>query len=402
MQKKKKILIVDNDSTYITNLRKGLTQSGYEVIFWSDSKKALEISKDIQPNLIISEIDLPQMSGHEFFYEIKLIPEIKDIPFIFLSNQKRVDDRIKSMELGIDDFITKPFFVEEVIARVESLLEEFSKRENSKQSDEKKFSGKLSEMNLVDLIQTLEVGRKSAIIKLKHYDYEGSVYIRLGDIVDAEFREYNPLDALKKMILWDEGIYWVEISHFEHPKKIKIENKDIINEGLNLISSWEKIKQNLPPLNTVLSINDFSSDLNNVTKDEQQLLESLNGNRQIYEIVLKSPFDDLKALELINKLFEKGHLQAMDEAVSQNDDYISRIKDKSKQYSLNNKRASHLLSNLLKNPVENRKIKVERRKDERRQTVERRKYDRRLGQRIIENKIPLERAELLMIREKLR
>lgn len=403
MQTKKKILIVDEDSNYISGLRKGLNQAGHEVLYWDDSKKALELTKNLQPDLIIAEVSLPQINGHEFFKEVKAMPEIKDIPFVFLSSQKRVDDRIISMEIGVDDFIIKPFYVDEVIARIENLLDEVAGLEESKYNNEKGFSGDISEMNLIDLIQTLELGKKSGIIKLRYNNYQGNVYIKNGEIVDATLEDYPPTEALLKISVWTEGNFFVEMADFNRNKTFNKENKELISEIVKQINRWEQRKKNLPPLNTIFTINEGSLGNNSLSEEEKTLLSSLNGNSMIYDIIVKSPFDDIKALEIVEKLYQKGYLQeTTDNYFAEPENYLTRIKqDLVKHKRDDNNKLSYIIANLLIKSGEKREIEVDRRKDERRQSRERRRFDRRKDRRIWENEICLDKTELLLIREKL-
>jgi DNA-binding response OmpR family regulator len=300
MRGKKKILIVDEDANYISGLRKELIKAGYEVIYWSDGKKALNLSNNLRPNLIISDVNLSNDDGHTLFRELKTNPEFKDIPFIFLSNQKRVDDRIKSMEIGVDDFISKPFYVEEVVARIENIFNEINQFEDSQLSSGKGFSGYLHEMNLIDLIQTLEVGQKSAIIKLSFSNYVGKVYIRKGEIVDARFLDLPSEEALYKLFLWTEGSYEVEFANEDYPRTLNQPTEKLLSEGMKRNARWDQITKNLPPLNTIIAVNKISYQENNISNDEKQIIRSINKQSQIYDIITKSPLDDIKSLEIVD------------------------------------------------------------------------------------------------------
>ena len=398
MQTKKKILIVDEDSNYISGLRKGLTEAGYEVLYSDDGKKAFELTQNIKPDLIIAEVSLPQIDGHLFFREIKTIPEVRNVPFVFLSSQKNVDDRIRSMELGVDDFVSKPFYVDEVVARIENLLNELTSLGNSKNNNEKGFSGDIAEMNLIDLIQTLEVGKKSGIIKLKYNNYQGNVYIKNGEVVDVTLDDLPPTEALLKISVWTEGDFYVEMTDFNRQRKLTRKNKELISEALKRINLWEQEKKNLPPLNTKLAANRTSFDIKSLTEEERELLSSMNGNRMIYDIVVKSPFDDIKALEIVNNLYQKGLLQeTSDNYIAEPVNYITRIKqdlvDHKRDY---NNKVPFILTNLLQKAGEEKKVKIERRKRDRR-----REPDRRKENRTHENQIYLDKTELLIIRERL-
>lgn len=402
MQIKKKILIVDEDTNYISGLRKELQQAGLEMIHCDDSQKAIDIMENMKPDLIISEVNLSPVDGHSFFNEVKSKFANKDVPFIFISSQKRVDDRIKSMEIGVDDFISKPFYNEEIVARIQNILQEITTFGEYLSKNGKGFSGRLAEMNLIDLMQTLEVGKKSATINLTYHNYEGVVSIQNGNIVDANLKNLPPKDALLKMFLWTEGTYRVEMSKADYPRTINQTNDELIHEGRNRTIRWEKIKQNLPPLHTIIALNDIAFDVNNISDGEKKLLSSINGNTMIYDIIIKSPYDDIQTLEIVDNLYRKGYIkETNDNYLLQPENDISRIKRELSRDSAGRKNVSYIISNLLKRSTAEQEIKIDRRRDERRQLPERRQFERRKDRRVWENKVFLDKTELLMIREKL-
>ncbi|MBD3290797.1 response regulator [candidate division KSB1 bacterium] len=402
MRTKKKILIVDEDANYISGLRKELTKAGYEVIYWSDGKKALDLSNNFRPDLIISEVDLTTNDGHAFFRDIKTHSEFKDIPFIFLSSQKRVDDRIKSMEIGVDDFIAKPFYVEEVVARIENIFSEIKQNSDARITSGKGFSGYLHEMNLVDLIQTLEVGQKSAIIKLNFNDYDARVYVRNGEIFDARFLDLPANDALARLFLWTEGSYQVEFTKEDFPRTLNQPTEKLLSEGIKRNARWDQIKKNLPPLNTIVAINKIAYEENSISNDEKQIIRLINKHAKIYDIITKSPLDDIKSLEIVDNLYRKGYLQESNKNYqAQPQNQVERIKQNLTRDHSENHNVSAIISNLLKKNSDANILEIEKRRDDRRQLVDRRRYHRRRNDIPKENKIYLDRTELLLIREKL-
>ncbi|MBN2010380.1 response regulator [candidate division KSB1 bacterium] len=399
---KDKILIIDEDSNYIGGLRKSLNQAGYDVLSFDDPHKALEIIQDIHPQMIIADVDLTENADYSFFKHVQTIPELKNIPFIVMSNQKRVDDRIRTIELGVDDFISKPFYVEEVVARVENLFKEIEELQNHEEYSTNGFGGNLGEKNVIELIKTLESEKKNAIIHLKQGQFEGSIFVYQGNVHDAVFEDFEADEALTKLIVWTEGRYFIEYTDFNRPKVIVQPNELIIEFGRERIEQWDKIKYNLPPLTSALYITELTSTKNNISDDERKLISTLNGSKIIYEMVVQSPFDDIKALELIFKLYEKGYLKESDSPFSDEKKKVASL-FKEKVNTPKNGDTSHLLHNLLQNnPQEPSDQDEDRRQDDRRQTDDRRKMsDRRRTHRIFNQKLFLNKTELMMIREKL-
>lgn len=401
IEKVKKILIIDSETNYTIPLRNALSKAGYEVLCWDDGQKAFESIKNLQADMVIAEVELPQVSGHKLFREIRSIPAFKAIPFIFLSNQKRVDDRIKSMELGVDDYIIKPFYVEEVVARIDALFEEISQLGELQSQSEKGFSGNLTEMNLVDLIQTLELGRKSAILKLKHNSSIGFVYMMNGEVIDAMLDDLSPEQALMRMFTWNIGNFYVEMTSLNRDRTIQIPNKELVKTAMRHITQWEQQQQDLPSLNTMV----IKSELNtyeNLSDEEKELITGINEKKRIYEIIETSHFDDLKALAIVKNLFQKGYLRETEDSyLSYTDNYLARLKQNASQSKTTHERVASIISNIFKNYGNENNI-IEEQKTERRQLPDRRRYGRRRDDRMREsNQIHLTKADLLLIRERL-
>ncbi|KOR34096.1 MULTISPECIES: response regulator transcription factor [Planktothricoides] len=119
----KKILIVDDDRTMRITLRRHLENQGYIV---ADAKSGVEALKSLEaemPDLIVSDVMMPDMDGFEFCRRLRTTPSGQLIPFIFLSSLGELDDRIEGHEIGGDDYLIKPFEPRELVAKIEAQLE---------------------------------------------------------------------------------------------------------------------------------------------------------------------------------------------------------------------------------------------------------------------------------------
>ncbi len=117
-----KILVVDDHEGIRDLVKEILLYSGYEVQTASNGKDALQIVKEISPDLIILDIIMPDMDGMEVKSHLNENTRTASIPVIFLTWKDSINDKIKGLHLGIDDYITKPFHIEELKARVRSVL----------------------------------------------------------------------------------------------------------------------------------------------------------------------------------------------------------------------------------------------------------------------------------------
>ncbi|MTI81199.1 MAG: response regulator transcription factor [Firmicutes bacterium] len=123
----KKILVVDDEPAIRDLVEMVLTREGYQVAVAMDGESAISIAKSFNPDLIILDLMLPDISGHEV---CKKVNANKTTPIIMLTAKNDVVDKVLGLELGADDYITKPFDARELLARIKAL----SRRLGSKKS----------------------------------------------------------------------------------------------------------------------------------------------------------------------------------------------------------------------------------------------------------------------------
>lgn len=114
-----KILIVEDDSNLLETIRYNLIKEGYEVSVAPDGAKALDIARNEKPDLIILDIMLPKIDGFEV---CRILRKEMSVPIIMLTARTDETDRIIGLDTGADDYMTKPFSIRELLARVRALL----------------------------------------------------------------------------------------------------------------------------------------------------------------------------------------------------------------------------------------------------------------------------------------
>ena len=122
MEKQNNILIVDDTPENLQVLSKTLSKEGYKVRGAIEGEMAIKAAISSPPDLILLDIKMPDMNGYQVCEKLKINSKTRDIPIIFLSALDEVFDKVKGFELGGVDYITKPFQIEEVLARIEHQL----------------------------------------------------------------------------------------------------------------------------------------------------------------------------------------------------------------------------------------------------------------------------------------
>jgi DNA-binding response OmpR family regulator len=117
---KERILVIEDDEGIVRVLRRALSYEGYTVDTALDGETGLNLSREHQPDLVILDLMLPKLSGYEICR--KLRAEGNQTPILMLTARGEEADRVLGLDLGADDYVTKPFSVREVLARVRALL----------------------------------------------------------------------------------------------------------------------------------------------------------------------------------------------------------------------------------------------------------------------------------------
>jgi CheY-like chemotaxis protein len=319
---KQKLLLVDADPRSVRVLEVSLRKAGYSVTTAADGLDALAKIESLTPDLVLSDTRLPKLDGYTLVRKLKERAEWAGIPIVFLTSQKSIEDKIRGLELGVEDYLTKPIFVRELIARVNLLLarrtQENIAASRSTSSGRTRFTGSTQDMAVVDLLQTFEVSRKSGVVHLRGGAQEGHIYFRDGKIVDAELGRLRGEEAIYRALIWNEATFEVEFKAIANEDIIGGSTQAILMEGMRRVDEWGRLCEQLPPLASVFEIDhaQLLERLNEIPDELNGILKLFDGKRTLADVVDDSPFEDLSTLSTVTKLYFEGLLVLKREAAS--------------------------------------------------------------------------------------
>lgn len=122
MEDRPTILIVDDEPALLLGLAATIRRHGYNVITAANGQDGLQRAREALPDLILSDVMMPPPNGFELRRIMSLDPDLASVPFIFLTARSNVEDRVSGIREGADDYITKPFVTEELMARIEAVF----------------------------------------------------------------------------------------------------------------------------------------------------------------------------------------------------------------------------------------------------------------------------------------
>jgi DNA-binding response OmpR family regulator len=174
------VLIVDDEKRLVSLVESYLTQEGYRAVTAYNGKEALTMAEKENPDLIILDIMMPEMNGYEFMQAHRAK---KDTPIIMLTAKVEDDDKVVGLELGADDYVTKPFKPRELMARVRNVLRRAGKNEP-----------KAKVLRAGDII--LDRDTREVVVGGKSVDLTPSEFDLLAALLASPGRVFSRLDLL--------------------------------------------------------------------------------------------------------------------------------------------------------------------------------------------------------------
>jgi DNA-binding response OmpR family regulator len=306
------VLLVDADPRSVRVLEVSLRGAGFIVTTASDGLDALAKLEVSPPALVLSDTKLPNLDGYALVRRLKERPEWAAIPVVFLSSQRSIEDKIRCLELGVDDYLTKPILVRDLLARISLLLSRRTAESlaNRGASGRTRFAGNLEDMAVIDLLQTFEVSRKTGVLLLTHDAQGAKVFFREGKVIDAELGRLRGEEAVYRTLLWTSGQFEVHFGAIPNEDTIEGSTQGLLMEGMRRVDEWHRLLEQLPPLHTTFEVDHalLLERLNEIPDELNGILRLFDGRRTLMQVVDASPFEDLSTLSTITKLFFEGLL----------------------------------------------------------------------------------------------
>jgi len=308
---KQHLLLVDGDAKNLRVMEVSLKKAGFQVTTAINGRDALEKVQISPPDLVLSDTRLAELDGFELCRRMKADERFGNIPFVFLSSQKALEDKVRGLELGGEDYLTKPIYIREIVTRMKMILQKADERFERRET-KGGFSGNLADMGVVDLVQTFEVGRKTGMVRIEG-EHSGAIYFRDGRVVDAELGKLSGENAFYRVLNTFEGKFDVRFEPVERPDRIEVSTQGLLLEGMRRLDEWGRMLEQLPSLDTVFEIDyrQLAERLSEIPDEVNALLRLFDGHRTLSRVVEDSNFEDLAALGIISKLYFEGLIREL-------------------------------------------------------------------------------------------
>ncbi|MGB5220645.1 MAG: DUF4388 domain-containing protein, partial [Polyangiales bacterium] len=309
---KQNLLVVDADPRSLRVLEVSLRNAGYNVAGCPSVGKAFEILHANKPDLILSDTSFSDMNGFDFVEQLRQNNDWADIPFMFLSSDGSIESKIRGLELGVQDYLTKPIYIREVVARVGIELARQARAGLALKSTDARtrFSGSLTEMSVVDLLQTIDVSRKSGVLTLIAAEgQEGMISFDSGAVINATVEDLRGEDAIYRQLLWREGSFDLEFRRVSLSERtVHRTTQALLMEGMRRLDEWSRLSELLPSFDTVLEVDAemLRERLREMPDDQNEMVRLIDGQSTVSEVLRAHGGDHVEALRKVVDLYFEG------------------------------------------------------------------------------------------------
>jgi CheY-like chemotaxis protein len=207
-----KLLLAEDNPLVRELIVKGL-EPYCEVETSTDGADALLKVIDDPPDVILCDYKMPGLDGRQLFEKLRGREATKHIPFLFLASRPDIEERLRPLVDGVEDFIPKPFLIKDLVRIAKKVVDRLHLEKLQKRASRPGvIQGRLEEMSMIDLMQSLEMGQKSCRLIVRQGGTQGELYFASGQCRDAKVGKVEGDDAVYKVVLWTEGEFEIDFN----------------------------------------------------------------------------------------------------------------------------------------------------------------------------------------------
>jgi CheY-like chemotaxis protein len=207
-----KLLLAD-DNPLMRDLVSKSLEPFCEVVIAADGADALLKVIDDPPDVILCDYKMPGLDGRQLFEKLRGREATRHIPFLFMASRTDIEEKLRPLVDGVEDFIAKPFLAKDLVRMAKKIVDRLHLEKLQKQASRPGvIQGRLEEMSMIDLMQSLEMGQKSCRLMVKKAGETGELYFAGGQCRDAKIGALVGDDAVYRVLLWTEGEFEIDFN----------------------------------------------------------------------------------------------------------------------------------------------------------------------------------------------
>src|SRR5215470_16831531 len=207
-----RLLVVEDNPLVRDLIEKGL-EPYCDIEMATDGADALLKVIDEPPDAILCDYKMSGLDGRQLFEKLRSRERSRQIPFLLMASRADIEERLRPLVDGVEDFITKPFLLRDLVRISKKVVDRIHLEKLQKRASRPGvIQGRLEEMSMTDLLQSLEMGQKSCRLVVRQNGEQGELYFASGQCRDAKVGNIEGDDAVYKVILWTAGEFEIDFN----------------------------------------------------------------------------------------------------------------------------------------------------------------------------------------------
>lgn len=237
---KVKVLVVDDNPLVLDLIAKGL-EPHCEIRTAADGADALLKIVDDTPDLVLCDYRMPGLDGRQLYEKLRSRFASRPIPFIFLSSRSDMDEKLRPMVDGVEEFIAKPFFLHELVRRAKKVIDRLQLEKLQKTSARPGvIQGRLEEMSMLDLMQSIEMGQKTCKLTVRNGGSTCEIYFSGGQCQDAQMGKQKGEPAVYEAVRWPAGEFEIDFNAAPSRTTIERSTTGVLMEAMRLMDESQQ------------------------------------------------------------------------------------------------------------------------------------------------------------------
>jgi len=230
------VLIVD-DNPVIRDLITHGMEAHCTVTGSGDGADALLKAVDNPPDLIISDFRMPGLDGRQLYEKLRSRDRTRNIPFVFIASRGDIEEKLRpAVGGGVEDFIAKPFFVADLVRQVKKIVDRLHLEKIQRRAARPGvIQGRLEEMSVTELMQSLEMGQKTCRLTLMHADQKSELYFNAGQCKHAQNGSSEGDTVVYQAIGWLDGEFEIEFNATSDRETTTLSTTGLLMEAMRLM-----------------------------------------------------------------------------------------------------------------------------------------------------------------------
>jgi len=239
MAKDVKLLVVDDNPMVLGMLHQALAPLA-QAVTASDAADALLKAVDNPPDLLVCDYRLPGMDGRQLVEKLKSRPATANFSTVLMASKADIAERLSPQDAA-DDYLEKPFFLKEATRRIKRMIDRIALEKMAKTApSDGVVRGSLAQMNVIDLMQSLEMGRKSCQLSLSNEGEKCEVFFAEGQVKHATYGSLVGDKAVFKVLRWTGGNFELDFEGKADKETTQLNTQGLLMEGLRLLDESQR------------------------------------------------------------------------------------------------------------------------------------------------------------------